>query len=76
MNEQLFFFSVFHLAAQFERVDLLPLLAERLVQATQVVAHRAQLVFVATLSGGQLILRGRPPLKCEEEKAEAVIAGR
>lgn len=48
------------LAAQFERVDLLPLLAQGLVHAAQVVAHHAQLVLVAPLRGGQLVLRERP----------------
>lgn len=49
-----------HLAAQLERVDLLPLLAQGLVHAAQVVAHHAQLVFVAPLGRGQLVLRERP----------------
>lgn len=45
-----------YLAAQFERVDLLPLLGQGLVHATKVVAHHAQLVFVAPLRCSQLIL--------------------
>lgn len=49
-----------HLAAQFERVDLLPLLGQGLVHATEVVAHHAQLVFVAPLRCGQLVLCERP----------------
>lgn len=49
-----------YLAAQFERVDLLPLLGQGLVHATKVVAHHAQLVFVAPLRCSQLILRERP----------------
>lgn len=49
-----------YLAAQFERVDLLPLLGQGLIHATKVVAHHAQLVFVAPLRRSQLILRERP----------------
>ena len=45
-----------YLASQLERVDLLPLLAQRVVHAAQVVAHHAELVLVAPLGGGQLIL--------------------
>lgn len=49
-----------YLAAQFKRVDLLPLLGQGLVHATKVVAHHAQLVFVAPLRRRQLILCERP----------------
>lgn len=45
-----------YLAAQFERVDFLSLLAQSLIHATQVVAHHAELVFVAPLRRSQLIL--------------------
>ena len=46
-----------YLVPQFERVDLFPLLAKRLVHAAQMVAHHAQLLLVAALGGGQLILQ-------------------
>lgn len=61
-----------HLAAQFERVDLLPLLAQGLVHATKVVAHHAQLVFVAPLRRSQLVLRERP--QCQLGPAAAAAA--
>lgn len=44
------------LAAQFERVDLLPLFAQSLIHAAQVVAHHTQLVFITPLCCRQLIL--------------------
>lgn len=57
--------KVLYLAAQFERVDFLSLLAQSLIHTAQVVAHHAELVFVAPLSRSQLILRERPQLQCE-----------
>lgn len=50
---------VLYLAAQFERVDFLSLLAQSLIHTTQVVAHHAELVFVASLRCSQLILNER-----------------
>lgn len=55
--------KVLYLAAQFERVDFLSLLAQSLIHTAQVVAHHAELVFVAPLSRSQLILRERPQLQ-------------
>lgn len=51
--------SVLYLAAQFECVNFLSLLAQCLIHTTQVVAHHAELVFVAPLCRGQLILNDR-----------------
>lgn len=48
-----------YLAAKFKCVDFLSLLAQSLVHAAQVVAHHAELVFVAPLSCSQLILNDR-----------------
>uniref|UniRef100_A0A3B3IDN6 Large ribosomal subunit protein uL22 n=2 Tax=Oryzias TaxID=8089 RepID=A0A3B3IDN6_ORYLA len=45
-----------YLAAQLEGVDLLPLLAQGLLHAAEVVAHHAQLLLVAPRGRGQLIL--------------------
>lgn len=53
-------FKRLYLAAHFERVNFLSLLAQSLVHAAQMVAHHAKLVFVAPLSRSQLILRVRP----------------
>lgn len=48
--------SVRYLGSQFERVDFLSLLAQSLIHTTQVVAHHAELVFIAPLSCSQFIL--------------------
>lgn len=59
------------LTGHLERVNLFPLLGQRLVHAAQVVAHHAQLILVAPLGGGQLILQpadvltGQPHLLCQ-----------
>lgn len=45
-----------HLTGHLERVNLFPLLGQRLVHAAQVVAHHAQLILIAPLGGRQLIL--------------------
>lgn len=44
------------LRGELERIDLVALLAQRVVHAAQVVAHHAQLIFVAPLGGAELIL--------------------
>lgn len=54
-----------YLAAQFECVDFLPLLAQSLIHDAQMVAHHAKLVFVAPLSRGQLILQEKEQLHFE-----------
>lgn len=59
------FKKVLYLAAQFECVNFLSLLAQSLIHTTQVVAHHAELVFVAPLGCSQLILSERPQLQCE-----------
>ncbi len=45
------------LGGELERVDLVALLAERVIHAAQVVAHHAQLIFIAPLGGAELILK-------------------
>ena len=45
-----------YLAAQFERVNFLSLLAQSLIHATQMVTHHAELVLIAPLRCSKLIL--------------------
>lgn len=51
--------SFCYLSAQFECVNFLSLLAQSLIHTTQVVAHHAELVFIAPLSCSQFILYER-----------------